>query len=234
MITTTKVSSPREYLESLEEEIRSHPALNHPFLKKFSSGKLTLDRIRIFARQYYLYSRWFSMYVAAVIANMPDEKPRGYLVKNLYEESGEGNLERSHPAIFRRFLAALRLDASEVERAEPLPETRLFIHEYLFLCRGGPFLKALGALGPGTESIVPYIYHPIHEGLRKEPGLKEKDYEFFTLHMHLDVEHSANIKEALLDYAVTKENQALIRQGAMEILGARTVLWNGLERACCG
>ncbi|MEK7822018.1 MAG: iron-containing redox enzyme family protein, partial [Planctomycetota bacterium] len=62
----------------------------------------------------------------------------------------------------------------------------------------------------------------------------EKDIEFFTLHMQMDVEHSANIKEALLEYAVTEENQALIRQGAMEILGARTVLWNGLERVCCG
>ena len=234
MITTTLVPGPREYLESLEEEIRLHPALNHPFLKKFSSGKLTLDRIRIFARQYYLYSRWFTMYVSAVIANMPDERPRAHLIKNLYEEYGEGKPECAHPAIFRRFLKALRLDAAEVERTEPLPETRLFIHEYLFVCRDGHFLEALGALGPGTESIVPYIYHPIYEGLRKEPSLSEKDVEFFTLHMRMDVEHSANIKEALLEYAVTKENQALIRQGAMEILGARTVLWNGLERVCCG
>ncbi len=230
---TPIVPGPKEYLESLEEEIRLHPAMNHPFLKKFSGGKLTLDRIRIFARQYYLYSRWFTRYVSAVIANMPDERPRAYLVENLYQESGEGDPQQSHPAIFRRFLTALRLDAAEVERTEPLPETRLFIHEYLYVCSNGHFLEALGALGPGTESIVPYIYHPIYEGLRKEPLLNEEDVEFFTLHMRLDVEHSANIKEALLEYAVTSENQALIRQGAMEILGARTVLWNGLERACC-
>ena len=121
MITTTLVPGPREYLESLEEEIRLHPAMNHPFLNKFSSGKLTLDRIRIFARQYYLYSRWFAMYVAAVIANMPDERPRAHLIKNLYQEYGEGNPEWTHPAIFRRFLKALRLDAAEVERTEPPP-----------------------------------------------------------------------------------------------------------------
>ncbi|HHT9119726.1 MAG TPA: TenA family transcriptional regulator [Candidatus Hypogeohydataceae bacterium YC41] len=231
---TTLVQGPREYLESLEEEIRLHPALNHPFLRNFRNGKLTLDRMRIFARQYYLYSRWFSMYVSAVIAKMPDEKPRAYLIKNLYQEYGEGDLQQTHPAIFRRFLRALRLDSPEIERIEPLPETRLFIHEYLFVCREGHFLEALGALGPGTESIVPYIYHSFYEGLRKEPSLHEEDIEFFTLHMQMDVEHSANIKEALLEYAVNRENQALIRQGAMEILGARTVFWNGLERACCG
>jgi pyrroloquinoline-quinone synthase len=230
----TQVLRPREYLESLEEEIRLHPALNHPFLKKFSSGKLTLDRIRLFARQYYLYSRWFSMYVSAVIANMPDERPRMHLIKNLYEEYGEDNPQQTHPAIFRRFLEALRLDAAEVERTEPLPEMRLFIHEYFFLCRGGHFLEALGALGPGTESIVPYIYHYFYEGLRKETSLQKKDLEFFSLHMQLDVEHSANIKEALLEYASSPENQALIRRGAMDILSARMVLWNGLERACCG
>jgi pyrroloquinoline-quinone synthase len=228
------MQGPREYLESLEEEIRVHPALHHPFLKKFRSGKLTLDRLRIFARQYYLYSRWFSMYVSGVIANIPDEKPRYYLVKNLYQEYGENKPQRSHPELFRRFLSALCLDSSEIERTEPLPETRLFIHEYFFLCRESHFLEALGALGPGTEAVVPYIYHYFYEGLVKEPSLRGEDIEFFTLHMQMDLEHSANIKEALLEYAVEKENQALIRQGALEILGARTVFWNGLERACCG
>ncbi|MEE9514819.1 MAG: iron-containing redox enzyme family protein, partial [Candidatus Brocadiales bacterium] len=60
----------------------------------------------------------------------------------------------------------------------------------------------------GTESIVPYIYRPIYEGLKKEPTLNEKDIEFFAIHMTLDIEHSANIKEALLEYAERPENQS--------------------------
>jgi pyrroloquinoline quinone (PQQ) biosynthesis protein C len=64
--------------------------------------------------------------------------------------------------------------------------------------------------------------------------LNEVDIEFFSLHMTLDIEHSANIKEALLQYAETEQNQRLIRNGAMAALSARTVLWNGLERVCCG
>ncbi|MCQ4574152.1 MAG: iron-containing redox enzyme family protein [Candidatus Brocadiales bacterium] len=227
-------STALDYFETLEEEIREHPALNHPFLEKFRQGKLSLDRIRIFARQYYLYSRWFGRYLSAIVANIPDERPRTLLIKNLYQEYGEGNTNNSHPAIFRRFMKALRLDSREVEECEPLPEMHLFIHEYLYICQGGHFLKALGAIGPGTESIVPYIYRPIYEGLKKEPSLKEEDIEFFALHITLDVEHSANIKEALLEYARSERNQALIRQGAMTVLSARTVLWNGLERACCG
>ncbi len=223
-----------DYFEQLEEEIREHPALTHPFLEKFRQGKLSLDRIRIFARQYYLYSRWFGRYLSAVVANIPDERPRAFLIKNLYQEYGEGNPANSHPAVFRCFMKALRLDSREVEEGEPLPETRLFIHEYLFTCREGHFLEALGAMGLGTESIVPYIYRPIYEGLKKEPTLNEEDIEFFPIHMTLDIEHSANIKEALLEYAERQENQKLIRQGAMNALSARTVLWNGLERACCG
>lgn len=226
-------TSAQDYFEELEEEIRAHPALHHPFLEKFRQGKLSLDRIRIFARQYYLYSRWFGRYVAAIIANIPDERPRAFLIKNLYQEYGEEDPANTHPAIFRRFMDALRLDPNEVEETEPLPETRLFIHEYLFTCRNGHFIEALGAMGPGTESIVPYIYRPIYEGLKKEPSLKEDDIEFFSLHMTLDVEHSANIKEALLQYAEKEQNQKLIKQGAIAALSARTVLWNGLERVCC-
>lgn len=228
------VLSAQDYFEELEEEIRAHPALNHPFLEKFRQGKLSLDRIRLFARQYYLYSRWFGRYISAIVANMPDEYPRAFLIKNLYQEHGEGNPDNTHPAMFRRFMRALRLDSQEIEETEPLPEMRLFIHEYLLISRECHFLEAMGALGPGTESIVPYIYRPIYEGLKKEPSLKGDDIEFFALHMTLDIEHSANIKEALLQYAEKEQNQRLIRQGAMAALSARTVLWNGLERVCCG
>ncbi|MFQ5956818.1 MAG: TenA family transcriptional regulator [Candidatus Brocadiales bacterium] len=224
----------QDYFEALEEEIRVHPALNHPFLEKFRRGKLSLDRIRIFARQYYLYARWFGRYISAIVANMPDECSRAFLIKNLYQEHGESNPTRTHPAIFREFMDALSLDSQEIEETEPLPEMRLFIHEYLLICREGHFLEALGAMGPGTESIVPYIYRPIYEGLKKEPSLREDDIEFFALHMTLDIEHSANIKEALLQYAEKEQNQELIKRGAMAALSARTVLWNGLERVCCG
>ncbi len=233
MIQLTTASA-QDYFERLEEDIRVHPALHHPFLEKFRQGKLSLDRIRIFARQYYLYSRWFSRYLAAIAANIPDEGPRAFLIENLYQEYGEENNFDAHPAIFRRFMNALRLDPHEVEETEPLPEMRLFIHEYLFTSKEGHFLESLGAIGPGTESIVPYIYRPIYEGLKKEPSLNEADIEFFSLHMTLDIEHSANIKEALLQYAETEQNQRLIRNGAMAALSARTVLWNGLERVCCG
>ncbi|MFQ5863266.1 MAG: TenA family transcriptional regulator [Candidatus Brocadiales bacterium] len=226
--------SAQDYFEELEEEIRAHSALNHPFLEKFRQGKLSLDRIRIFARQYYLFSKRFGRYISAIVANMPAEYSRAFLIKNLYQEHGEDDPTRTHPAIFRKFTDALRLDSREVEETEPLPEMRLFIHEYLLICREGHFIEALGAMGPGTESIVPYIYRPIYEGLKKEPTLKEEDIEFFALHMTLDVEHSANIKEALLQYAEREQNQRLIKRGAMAALSARTVLWNGLERVCCG
>ncbi len=228
-----KVRSP--YIESLKKEIHQHPAMTHSFLKKFGDGKIKPEAGKVFAEQYYQYSKHFSRYLAAVISIIPDEAARQPLIKNLYEEYGgraeegkEMDIELLHANIFRKFCKSA---GANLETAKPFPETSLFVERYFHL-HELHFVEALGALGPGTEYIVPYIYKPVYEGLKKK-GFKEDDLLFFSAHINLDVEHGENIWDSIEPYTKTPENQELVRKGAIYILDARKVLWDGLERACC-
>jgi pyrroloquinoline quinone (PQQ) biosynthesis protein C len=228
-----KVRSP--FVESLKKEVHAHPAMNHSFLKKFGEGKIKPEAGKIFAEQYYQYSKHFSRYLAAVISIIPDEPAREPLIKNLYEEYGGRaeekrgmDLELVHANIFRRFCKAA---GANLETTKILPETSLFVERY-FHIKELHFVDALGALGPGTEYIVPYIYKPIYDGLKKK-GYKEDDLLFFSAHISLDVEHGENIWESIAPYTKSSENQERIRSGAMYVLDARKVLWDGLERVCC-
>ncbi|MEK7241544.1 MAG: iron-containing redox enzyme family protein, partial [Planctomycetota bacterium] len=81
-----KVRSP--FVESLKKEVHAHSAMTHSFLKKFGEGKIKPEGPKIFAEQYYQYSKHFSRYLAAVISIIPDEPAREPLIKNLYEEYG--------------------------------------------------------------------------------------------------------------------------------------------------
>lgn len=229
-----KVRSP--FIESLKKEIHTHPAMTHSFLKKFGEGKIRPEAAKIFAEQYYQYSKHFSRYLAAVISIIPEEPAREPLIKNLYEEYGgraeegkEMSLEMVHANIFRKFCKAA---GANLEAAKPFPETSLFVERYLYRLRELHWVEALGALGPGTEYIVPYIYKPIYDGLKKK-GYSEDDLLFFSAHINLDVEHGENIWDSIEPYSKTRENQGRVRDGAMYILDARKVLWDGLERACC-
>ncbi len=226
--------SAEQFFKELNAECRSHiAAKEHPFLQKFAAGDVSPDGIKKFAEQYYLFSRWFTRYLLAVVSNIPDENARRPLVKNLWEEIGLEEKEGSHPNLFRRFVKAAGVDMPSLEEADALPCTRVFIDEYLFICRDGHFLESMGALGPGTEAVVPHFYKPICEGLKKGGRFSKDDIFFFEAHIELDVEHALNIQDAITSYADDEYNQKLIAGGARKILDVRTVLWDGLEKACC-
>ncbi len=227
-----------EFVDQLQEDCLNHPALNHSYLKKFEQKKVSKDQVKIFAEQYYCFSRHFSRYLAALVAITPDEGSRAPLIKNLHEEYGgrqednqDMDAERTHPAIFRGFLRSVGIDTSPeaLHAIKPLPETKLFVDKYLNI-RYLNYIEAFGGMGPGTEYIVPQMYTYIREGCIGA-GLSEDDYLFFSAHIELDVEHAEGIKESLLPFAQTEDHQELLRFGAIDFLDARTVLWDGLERA---
>ncbi len=223
-----------QFFKELNTECQNHiAAKGHPFLRKFAAGDISADGIKKFAEQYYLFSRWFTRYLSAVVSNIPDEAARRPLVQNLWEEIGLEEKEGSHPNLFRRFVKVAGVDMASLEETDALPCTRAFIDEYLFVCKDGHFLESMGALGPGTEAVVPYFYKPIWEGLKKSGKFSKDDIFFFEAHIELDVEHAHNIQDALMPYADNEENQKLIASGARKILDIRIVLWDGLEKVCC-
>jgi pyrroloquinoline-quinone synthase len=233
-----KRMSAEEFVDKLQQDCLDHPALNHSYLKKFEAGKVNKNHVKLFGEQYYCFSRHFSRYLAALVAITPDEASRAPLIKNLHEEYGgrqeehrDMDPELTHPAIFRKFLRSVGIDTSPevLDAIKPLPETKLFVDKYLNI-RFLSYIEAFGALGPGTEYIVPKMYTYIREGCRKA-GLSEDDVLFFSAHIELDVEHAEGIKNSLLPFAQTEDHQEILRRGAMDFLDARTVLWNGLERA---
>ncbi len=233
-----EVMTASDFVDQLQEDCLNHPALNHSYLNRFKNKELNKDHVKLFGEQYYCFSRHFSRYLAALVAITPDEGARAPLIKNLGEEYGarqeEGqdmDPELTHPAIFRAFLRSVGIDTSPEALAaiKPLPETKLFVDKYLNI-RYLNYIEAFGALGPGTEYIVPQMYTLVREGCRGA-GLTEDEVLFFSAHIELDVEHAEGIKESLIPFVDSADHQELMRYGAMDFLDARCVLWDGLERA---
>jgi len=92
------------------------------------------------------------------------------------------------------------------------------------------WLEAMGALGPGTECVVPSLYSHLHRGIEQSGLVKAQDYVFWTVHIRCDEEHGNNIVKAIAPYAGDKRNQELIRRGALRVLDARRAWFDGLER----
>ena len=135
----------------------------------------------------------------------------------------------THPALFRVFTRALGIKDEDLEATQPLLSTQHFIETYKKLYLESPFLKAMGAVGPGTECAVPVMYVPILEGLKKHGKFTDKELFFFDLHLPIDEEHCTMICDALTPYVDDEANQELVRNGALEALESRKRFWDGLE-----
>jgi pyrroloquinoline quinone (PQQ) biosynthesis protein C len=144
-----------------------------------------------------------------------------------HEQRAQGD---THPALFRRYLRALGVTAEAAGQVRPLPETEAFVREYEEVCRVASWLEALGALGPGTECVVPSIYTFLLEGIQASDALAADDYLFWTIHVHCDEGHGRNIIAALEPYARTAADRATIARGARRVLEARRRWFDGLLR----
>jgi len=219
------------FLDALEVEVQSHPALHHPFLRRFAQGGHGRLRLWAFGLQHYQLVRVFTSYLEALVKSIPEPEARDWIRRVLEDEYARPHsFDRSHPALYRKFLRALGLSEEDWERAEALPETQAFIERHVELTALRHPAVGLGAVGPGHEWAIPTMFAYLVEGLRNV-GVDEKLLEYFTLHIAQDVEHSRLLRMAMARFAETPDNQARIREGARASLDARARFWAGLYRA---
>jgi pyrroloquinoline quinone (PQQ) biosynthesis protein C len=165
-------------------------------MQRFAAGKTASDRVaHALATEFYAFSHEFPLFLAAAISFVKDEEARLLLVHNLYEEHGNLELNRFHPALFRQFVRGMGLQPEAVERlsfSSPGVEAARWVTT---ICREGPGHRGLGALyvtellfGPTCEMIV--------KGLQRM-NLSSDVTEFFSLHAVAEEHHKEQIWGAL-------------------------------------
>lgn len=220
-----------EFFRQLEQELQEdiQKILHHPFLERIRQGTLTENQLKYFAGQYHIYCEHFPRFLAAAAANIPDDETRMPIIENLWEEHGEGNLQKSHRILFYKFAAGLGLSVDELHLHAPLPSTRICCENLLNICRNEPFIESLGALGPGTEFFTNEEYSIIANGLRNYNFLTEDHLEFWTVHIELDEHHYSDMVATLLPWCGKAENRYLIKSGARRAIELEILFWEGLE-----
>lgn len=195
-VSTNRVEEDLTKLRILQAE---HPFWQSPLLGAFSAGALTRDDLRYIYSQYHLYSKNFTRFVAAVMANCDSDLFRAQLSENLWEEGGGCEPDRRHAQIFRNFLHR-SLGIENAEKIDYEPYTRHFVREYLVQCLRSEPMVGTAFLSLGTEGIVARMYQTMVTGLRKA-GVPDDELEFFHLHISCDDEHAVTLERMMASYA---------------------------------
>jgi pyrroloquinoline-quinone synthase len=213
------------HLDSIDQQIAAKHLLTHPFYLAWTRGELSKEALTDYAQQYYHHVAAFPTYLSAVHAQCDDQPTRKEILKNLIdEEAGSPN----HPELWLQFAESLGLTCDEVRAAEKQPETKALIDTFRAVCGEQPTADGLAALY-AYESQIPAVSESKIDGLKKHYGFNDpKGYEYFTVHVEADREHSAAERQ-MLNQHVNDENAPSVKDSVDRVLSA---LWNLLTGVC--
>src|SRR5260370_19109036 len=72
----------------IDSKVAELAMLQHPFYQAWTEGRLPLDTLRAYARQYFHHVEAFPRAVSAVHSSCPNRDGRRMLAENLAEEEG--------------------------------------------------------------------------------------------------------------------------------------------------
>ena len=211
-------------LNRIDALIQSRHLLDHPFYQTWTRGELTLDALRDYTSQYYQHVDAFPRYLSTLHSITEDAEARRHILQNLVdEEAGHPN----HPELWLQFANSLDLEDASVKTTPPEDETRSLIGHFLATCEKST-AEGLGALY-AYESQIPAVSETKIDGLKKYYGMDDpKGYDYFTVHMEADVEHS-RVERELLAQFVTSENEDEV---LLAVEGTLDSLYTLLDGVC--
>ena len=208
---------------AIDARVAERAMLKHPFYRAWTEGRLPLDTLRDYARQYFHHVEAFPRAVSAVHSACPDRDGRKMLAENLAEEEGIEAGKQDHATLWLMFAGGLGEDEARVREQALNPETFDLIDTFRRLSRKS-YASGLSALY-AYESQFPGVASAKIEGLIDRYGINDEEtLRFFRVHEYADVEHSAVCRE-LLDRLPEAQQAEAIAAGD-ELAGA---LWNFLS-----
>jgi len=214
-----------EYINAIDNNIAERHLLKHPFYLAWTHGELSKEALADYARQYYHHVAAFPTYLSAIHAKCDDQSTRRELLNNLIdEEAGAPN----HPELWLNFVEGLGVSARDAQNAEKWPQTKNLIDTFRKVCRDGSTAEGVAALY-AYESQIPAICESKIDGLKKHYGFADpKHYEYFSVHIEADREHSAAERQMLSAY-IGKQNFESVKASVNRVLDA---LWEMLSGVC--
>ena len=207
----------------IDSKVAERAMLKHPFYQAWTEGRLSLDDLRAYARQYFHHVEAFSRAVSAVHSACPNRDGRRMLAENLAEEEGVEAGKQDHASLWMLFASGLG-ESEEAVRGQGLNlETKALVETFRCLSRRS-YASGLGALY-AYESQFPGVAAAKIEWLVDRYRITdEPTLRFFRVHETADVEHSQVCRD-LLDRLPEDERSEAVAAGE-ELAGA---LWNFLS-----
>ncbi len=207
-------------IKHIDQMIEERSLLKHPFYEMWSDGKLTLDSLTGYSKEYFQLVKSVPEFMSPIIEKAPQSEI-SELTANQKEES-------DHITPWIRFAVALGVSENELINYEGLPKTQQAVSDLSKLMNtyeGGSC--AMYAF----EKEIPKISQTKLEGLGEFYGISSEDAtEYFKLHTEADIRHAAAWRHILENASTDKDDLIEI---ADKSISAQNLLLDSCYEAYC-
>jgi len=185
-------------IKRIDEMIEERSLLKHPFYQMWSDGKLTIDSLSGYSKEYFQLVKQVPSFMTPIIDKAP-QSVVSELIENQQEES-------DHIEPWIRFANALGISKDELLQYEGLDKTKKAVSDLDSLMNtyeGGAC--AMYAF----EKEIPKISQTKLDGLAEFYDITTEDAtEYFKLHTEADIRHAAAWRN-IIENSTTNQDELI-------------------------
>jgi pyrroloquinoline-quinone synthase len=174
-------------VKKIDDLIEQKSLLKHPFYQMWSDGKLSMDSLAGYSKEYFQMVKAVPSFVDT-IAKFAPETMIGEIRSNGAEES-------EHIQPWTDFAVSLGVQRDEIDNYTGLEKTNQAVSELSELMTS---FEGGAAAMYAFEKEIPKISHTKLDGLEKFYNITSDDAtQYFRLHMEADIRHAATWQNIL-------------------------------------
>lgn len=192
-------------IKIMDDQISKRSLLNHRFYILWREGKLTINHLRSYSKEYFQLVKAVPELVDNILENLENYDPRNQYVKAVKNTQYE---EYQHIEPWIKFAQSLGIEKQELLKYEGNNEVNLAIENLKESC--------LSSIVEGASTMysfekeLPQISKTKIEGLKKFYNIfSHEDITYFKIHQTADIEHARLWKTLLLDYNLVRNTKDL-------------------------
>lgn len=207
--------NPYRPLQQLISEILDQSGFRqNPYFVSLLDGSFQKEDFVETQIQFYFAVAFFNRPMAALAAKIPTPELRLEVLRNVWEEHGDGDIDRIHGNTFTELLRRIaEVSTDDIESRALWPEVKAFNTVLTGACVLDDYLAGVGIMGM-IERMFAEISAMIGQGIVQRNWLPEEKLIHYTLHKELDMKHSQDFFEILEKaWGKSPENRYNIEQG---------------------
>jgi pyrroloquinoline-quinone synthase len=207
-------------IERIDYEIEKHSLLKHVFYQTWSEGKLTINHLQGYSKEYFQLVKVVPKFVENIFNVITDPSLKRAIGQNLKEES-----EHIEPWIM--FSTAMGVQRNDLTSYKGENETNMAVSTLSQLTERS--LEEAVAAMYAYEKELPKISRSKIDGLKKFYGVQSNEAtKYLEIHEEVDLRHSEVWKNILKTIPEEKQERAL--NAAISSLEAQNKLLDSVQK----